>query len=57
MQDFVTFIHIKPKDIYVNQHKVECWQILDTHEYLSKDGNKLAIKTLYKKPNGLKIAT
>lgn len=56
-ESVLSALNLEKKDIYVKQHKEERWILLRTHEYRSKGGNKLAIKTLYKKPDGSKTAT
>lgn len=54
--DVVSSLGLEKKDIYLNKHKDERWEVLRTHEYLNKDKNKLGLKTIYKKPDGSKTA-
>lgn len=48
-------LNIEKKEIYIQKPK-ERWETLRTHEYTSKDGNKIARKTIYRKSNGSKTA-
>lgn len=56
-ENVLSALKIEKKDIYFKQHKEERWTLLRTHEYISDNGNKLAVKTIYRKPDGSKTAT
>lgn len=56
-ESVIQALGIEKKDVYVRQHKEERWILLRTHEYCSKEGNKIAVKNIYKKPDGSKTAT
>jgi putative DNA primase/helicase len=55
-ESVLSALNLEKKDVYVKQHKQERWETLRTHEYTSKDGNRLAVKTIYRKPDGSKTA-